>query len=48
MIDLSKVGFDTGRRDYRITKFVRSEDYGIDLKKYYHNGKLEKLKFPKL
>ena len=48
MIDLSKVGFDTGGQDYRITKFVRPEDYGIDLKKYYHNGKLENLKFPKL
>ena len=48
MIDLSNICLDKSRQDYRITKFVRSEDYGIDLKKYYHNGKLENLKFPKL
>jgi HD-GYP domain-containing protein (c-di-GMP phosphodiesterase class II) len=48
MIDLSNICLDKSRQDYRITKFVRPEDYGIDLKKYYHNGKLESLKFPKL
>jgi len=48
MIDLSNICLEKSKEDYRITKFVRSEEYGIDLKKYYYNGKLEKLKFPKL
>jgi hypothetical protein len=46
MIDLSKMDLDASGQDYRITKFVRAEDYGIDLNRYYYNGKLEKLKFP--
>jgi HD-GYP domain-containing protein (c-di-GMP phosphodiesterase class II) len=48
MVDLSKIELNSSGQDYRITKFVNAEDYGIDLNRYYYNGKLEKLKFPNL
>jgi HD-GYP domain-containing protein (c-di-GMP phosphodiesterase class II) len=42
MVDLTKMDLDASGQEYRITKIVRAEDYGIDLNKYYHNGIIEK------
>ncbi|MDD1631026.1 MAG: HD-GYP domain-containing protein, partial [Methylococcaceae bacterium] len=42
MVDLTKMDLDASGQEYRVTKIVRAEDYGIDLNKYYHNGIIEK------
>jgi HD-GYP domain-containing protein (c-di-GMP phosphodiesterase class II) len=42
LVDLSKMDLDASGQDYRITKIVKADDYGIDLNKYYHNGIIEK------
>ena len=42
MVDLSKMDLDASGQEYRITKIVKADDYGIDLNKYYHNGIIEK------
>ena len=42
IVDLSKMDLDASGQDYRITKIVKADDYGIDLNKYYHTGIIEK------
>ena len=42
IVDLSKMDLDASGQDYRITKIVKADDYGIDLNKYYHSGIIEK------
>ncbi len=42
MVDLSKIDLDSSGQEYRITKIVKADDFGIDLNKYYHNGIIEK------
>ena len=42
MVDLSKIDLDASGQEYRITKIVKADDYGIDMNKYYHNGIIEK------
>ena len=42
MVDLSKIDLDASGQEYRITKIVKADDFGIDLNKYYHNGIIEK------
>jgi hypothetical protein len=42
MVDLSKIDLDASGREYKITKIVKADDFGIDLNKYYLNGIIER------
>ena len=42
MVDLSKVNADNTGQPYKILKTIRSDEVGIDLNVYYHNGVIAK------
>jgi len=42
LLDLSTMDLDASGQEYRISKIVKADDYGIDLNNYYHNGIIER------
>lgn len=42
LVDLSKMDLDSSGHNYRIKRRVRANTFGIDIRKYFENGILQR------